>query len=70
MEFTRIYTGPFCTILLKELGGETIKIEFHENGDAAISIPLVTEGGKGYIFAILNRSKKSITLDLRSGESY
>ncbi len=66
LDFTRAYAGPFCTMLLKELGAEIIKIEIPGGGDAVRGNPPQTEGGEGYIFVILNRGKKSITLNLRS----
>ncbi len=66
LDFTRMYAGPFCTMLLKELGAEVIKVEFAEGGDAVRTFAPVTEGKESYIFIILNRGKKSITLNLRS----
>jgi CoA:oxalate CoA-transferase len=66
IDFTRMLAGPFCTVLLQELGAEVIKIEFRESGDAVRTIPPITEGGEGYTFMVVNRGKKSITLDLRS----
>jgi len=52
-------------MILRELGAEVIKIEFRESGDACRTIPPITDGGEGYVFSILNRGKKSITLELR-----
>jgi len=51
-------------MLLQDLGAEIIKVEIPESGDAARSVPPITEGGEGYIFINLNRGKKSITLNL------
>ena len=67
-DFSRMYAGPFCSMILRELGAEVIKVEFRESGDACRTIPPVTEGGEGYTFTILNRGKKSITLELKSAE--
>lgn len=66
LDFTRFYAGPFCTMLLKDLGAEVIKVEIPGSGDAARTIPPVTKGEEGYIFINLNRGKKSITLGLVS----
>jgi len=55
-------------MILRELGAEVIKIEFRESGDACRTIPPITEGGEGYAFSILNRGKKSITLELKEKE--
>ncbi len=68
VDFSRMYAGPFCSMILRELGAEVIKIEFRESGDACRTIPPITEGGEGYIFSILNRGKKSITLEMREGQ--
>jgi crotonobetainyl-CoA:carnitine CoA-transferase CaiB-like acyl-CoA transferase len=68
LDFSRMYAGPFCSMILRELGAEVIKVEFRESGDACRTIPPITEGGEGYIFTILNRGKKSITLELREPE--
>jgi len=55
-------------MILRELGAEVIKIEFRESGDACRTIPPITECDEGYAFSILNRGKKSITLELKSEE--
>lgn len=68
VDFSRMYAGPFASMLLRELGAEVIKVEFREVGDACRTIPPITEGGEGYNFTILNRGKKSITLELKSEE--
>ncbi|MHB8085923.1 MAG: CaiB/BaiF CoA transferase family protein [Dehalococcoidia bacterium] len=67
-DFSRMYAGPFCSMILRELGAEVIKVEFRESGDACRTIPPITEGGEGYTFSMLNRGKKSITLELKSEE--
>ncbi|MFH1775048.1 MAG: CoA transferase [Chloroflexota bacterium] len=66
VDFTRMYAGPFCSMLLAELGAEVIKVEFPESGDAVRGLAPQTEGLESYIFVTLNRGKKSITLNLRS----
>ena len=67
-DFSRMYAGPFCSMILRELGAEVIKVEFRDSGDACRTIPPITEGGEGYTFTILNRGKKSITLELKKAE--
>jgi CoA:oxalate CoA-transferase len=67
-DFSRMYAGPFGAMILRELGAEVIKVEFRESGDACRTIPPITEAGEGYIFSILNRGKKSVTLELKSEE--
>lgn len=66
LDLTRFYTGPFCTMLLRELGAEIIKIEIPEGGDTPRNAAPITRGGEGYIYINLNRGKKSITLNLKA----
>jgi len=66
LDFTQVFAGPTCTMLLRQLGAEIIKIEIPGGGDRTRGLPPLTEGGEGYIGIILNRGKKSITLNLRS----
>lgn len=66
LDLTRMFAGPFITMLLAELGAEVIKVELPEGGDAVRTIAPQTAGLESYAFIILNRGKKSITLDLDS----
>ena len=66
LDFTQVYSGPFCTMLLKDLGADIIKVERPEAGDLIRHDIPHTEGGEGGPFIILNRGKKSITIDLRT----
>ena len=66
LDFSRMYAGPFCTMILKELGAEVIKVEIPGGGDGVRTLPPLTDGGESPIFVNLNRGKKSITLNLDS----
>ena len=66
LDFTRFMAGPTCSMVLAEFGAEVIKIEIPGGGDALRTNPPQTEGGEAYYFVILNRGKKSITLNLKS----
>jgi len=66
LDFSRMYAGPFCTMHLAELGAEVIKVELPGGGDAVRTVPPRTAGLESYIFVILNRGKRGITLDLGS----
>jgi CoA:oxalate CoA-transferase len=66
LDLTQIYSGPFCTLLLKDLGAEIIKVERPEAGDLIRNDVPHTEGLEGGPFIILNRGKKSITLNLKT----
>lgn len=66
LDLTSVYSGPFCTLLLKDLGAEVIKLERPEAGDLIrYDIPH-TEANEGGPFIILNRGKKSITVDMKT----
>lgn len=67
LDFTRILSGPYCTLLLAELGAEVIKIERPDGGDdtRAWGPPFVDEGlGLSTYFSALNGGKASVALDL------
>lgn len=68
IDFTRMYAGPFCTMILAELGAEVIKVELPESGDAVRTLAPMTGDMESYYFVILNRGKQSITLNLRLEE--
>lgn len=65
LDFTRVYSGPYCTMLLADLGAEVVKVEAVGRGDDTRSFYPIKNGQSGY-FTYLNRSKKSITLNLKS----
>ncbi|MAW55167.1 MAG: carnitine dehydratase [Rhodospirillaceae bacterium] len=67
IDLTRILAGPFCTMLLADMGAEVIKIESPSGGDA-IRTQGVIKDGMSWYFAQFNRNKKSVTLDLYTDE--
>ena len=64
IEFGNFIAGPFCGMLLADMGAEVIKIE-PLSGDLARAIPPIIDG-KSAAFTTLNRNKKSLALDLKS----
>jgi crotonobetainyl-CoA:carnitine CoA-transferase CaiB-like acyl-CoA transferase len=66
LDFTQVYSGPFCTLLLKDLGADIIKVERPGSGDLTRNDIPHTASLEGGAYIILNRGKKSITLDLKS----
>ncbi|WP_315928931.1 CoA transferase [Mesorhizobium sp. SP-1A] len=64
LDLTRVLAGPYCTALLGDLGAEIIKVET-PGGDDYRHVPPFDEETGG-LFLLLNRGKKSISLDLRS----
>lgn len=67
LDLTRVLAGPFCTLQLADLGAEVIKIETPEKGDDSRAYgPFL--GEESAYFLSLNRNKKSVTVNLKSGE--
>lgn len=64
IEFTNILSGPFCGMLLSDLGAEVIKVE-KPTGDDMRFWPPITDGYSEN-FASVNRNKQSIAMDLKS----
>ena len=67
MDLTRVVAGPFCTMLLADLGAEVIKIEPPGEGDP-IRAQGAIKNGISWYYAGHNRNKKSMTLDLYKDE--
>src|SRR5262245_17788495 len=64
LDLTRVLAGPFCTMMLAELGARVIKIENPDGGDDAREFDPFVEGNSAY-FLSLNRGKESIALNLK-----
>ncbi|MDI1262273.1 MAG: CaiB/BaiF CoA-transferase family protein [bacterium] len=67
LDLTRVMSGPFCTAMLADLGAEVIKIEIPGSGDEARYFAPHLNGESTY-FALLNRGKRSVTINLKSPE--
>ncbi|HWB52187.1 MAG TPA: CoA transferase [Stellaceae bacterium] len=65
VDLTRILAGPFCTMLLADMGAEIVKVETPRQGDPLRGQGVIRDGLSWY-FAAFNRNKKSLTLNLRS----
>jgi crotonobetainyl-CoA:carnitine CoA-transferase CaiB-like acyl-CoA transferase len=65
VDFTRVLSGPYCTMLLGDMGARVIKIEQPGRGDdtRAWGPPFVA--GESAYFLSVNRNKESVTLDLK-----
>jgi len=69
VDLTQVLSGPFCTMLLADLGADVVKVE-PPSGDAARAwgphLPTSAGQGQSYggYFASVNRNKRSICLDL------
>ncbi len=64
LDLTRVLAGPFCTMILSDLGARVIKVETPEGGDDSRAIGPFIEGQSAY-FMSLNRGKESIALNLK-----
>jgi len=67
VDLTRILSGPFCTMLLADLGADVIKIETPDGGDS-VRQQGASRDGLSWYFANFNRNKRSVALDLRAAE--
>src|SRR4030095_11050586 len=65
VDFTRVLSGPYCTMLLADMGARIIKLEQPGRGDdtRAGGPPFVN--GESAYFLSVNRNKESLTLDLK-----
>ena len=68
LDLTHFLSGPFCTMILGDLGAEVLKIEDPHNPDDARTVPPFSIGEQSTYYLSLNRSKKSVTLNLKSPE--
>ena len=66
IDFTRVMSGPYCTMLLGDMGARVIKIERPGRGDdtRAWGPPFVN--GESTYFLSINRNKESLSLDLKA----
>ncbi|PYO18977.1 MAG: hypothetical protein DMD85_19800, partial [Candidatus Rokuibacteriota bacterium] len=67
LDLTRVLAGPYCAMLLGDMGAEVIKIEEPGKGDDTRGWPPFA-GGESTYFMSVNRNKKSVTLNLKAPE--
>ena len=64
LDLTRVLAGPFCTMLLCDMGATVVKVERPDGGDDSRSFsPMI--GDESAYFMSINRGKKGITLNLK-----
>ena len=66
VDLTRVLAGPFCSMLLGDLGAEVVKVE-PPGGDSVRGQGAIRDGLSWY-FAAFNRNKRSIVLDLKRSD--
>ncbi len=67
LDMTRVLAGPFCTMMLSDMGAEVIKVEVPGTGDDSRAFGPFKNGQSLY-FVSINRGKESIALDLKKPE--
>lgn len=65
LDLTRLLPGAFCSMMLADLGAEVTKIEQPDGGDYNRAFPPMAKSESGS-FLLLNRNKKSLTLNLKT----
>ena len=65
LDLTRYIPGPYCTMLLGDLGADVVKVEERSLGDPTRIVPPIV-GDESAVHAALNRNKRSIAVDLRT----
>ncbi len=67
LDLTRVLAGPFCTMMLADLGAEVVKVEVPGIGDDSRGFGPF-KNGKSLYYLTVNRGKKSVALDLKKDE--
>lgn len=66
LDLSRVLAGPYCTMILGDLGAEVIKVERPKVGDETRHWGPPFKNGVSAYYVSINRNKKSITVDLKS----
>ncbi len=66
VDLSRVLSGPFCTMLLADMGARVIKIERPGSGDDTRAWGPPFAGGESAYFLSINRNKESVALDFKA----
>ena len=66
LDLTNVMAGPYCSMVLGDLGAEVVKLESLDGDTTRNFEPKVND--ESYCFAVLNRNKRSISVDLKTAE--
>ncbi|MFE8702743.1 CaiB/BaiF CoA transferase family protein [Cytobacillus sp. FJAT-54145] len=67
IDLSQILAGPYCTMVLADMGADVIKIEKHPKGDDTRSMgPYINE--ESYMYMMVNRNKRGMCINLKSDE--
>src|SRR5215510_4014699 len=67
VDLSRFIAGPYCAMLLGDMGADVVKVEPPERGETSRTFGPFVEGESLYTM-VFNRNKRSLTLDLRSDQ--
>jgi len=65
IDLTHVLAGPYCSMILSDLGARVIKVERPDTGDDTRHFPPFRDNGDSAYFATINRGKESIALNLK-----
>src|ERR1044072_8705821 len=65
LDLSRVLAGPFCGMLLSDLGADVIKIEDTASGDESRTWP-PHKDGESAAFLVINRNKRDMAVDLKA----
>lgn len=66
LDLTRVLSGPYCTMMLGDMGADVVKVEAPGKGDDTRHWTPPSIGAESVYFLSVNRNKRSITVDLKS----
>lgn len=69
LDMTRVLAGPYCTMMLGDMGADVVKVERPEAGDDTRGYGPPFVNGESAYFMSVNRSKRSITLNLKQPDA-
>jgi len=69
LDMTRVLAGPYCTMMLGDMGAAVVKLERPEAGDDTRGYGPPFVNGESAYFMSINRSKRSLTLNLKHPEA-
>lgn len=66
LDLSRVLAGPYCALMLADMGADVIKVENPDGGDDSRAFTAPSFGGVSSYFLTINRNKRSVALDLKA----